>query len=166
VRRNCEFRNIKWGDSPEIVLEYETAEPIHVDEDQNEILVFEDKIVGLNTYIICYFDLDLGLYHAVYGINEQHTTNYLYITNYDDLKAALTEEYGTALEDDVITINDAARLVDDGTALYYGYTIYNASWETDNTEISLGMISDNFEIKTVVDYLSKDIIPSVDTSGF
>jgi hypothetical protein len=163
-REDTNFRNTKWGDSVDTVKLYETAELAY--EDVGKILTYSGKIAELETFIIYYFDPVQGLYHAVYGLTEKHTTDHRYISDYDQLKALLIERYGEPTTDDIATLNNAASYTDAGSALKYGYTVYATAWDTDNTEVKLVMGADNHEIKTAIDYVSSKVTPTIDVSDF
>jgi hypothetical protein len=79
-----------------------------------------------------------------------------YISDFDSLKSALTIKYGEPTDDKTIWKNSLYR--DDkeewGLAISIGHLYYYTSWKTDTTEISLGLIGDNFEINFFIDYSS------------
>ena len=168
-RENTIFRNTIWGDSPDIVMLYEDAAFISpnagYDAEHNSLL-YNSTIAGIECYVIYQFDPEQGLYSGGYMLTKESTTNSIYITDYKKLKESIIEKYGKPYEDEIITLNSAADYTDEGSALKYGFRAYRAKWKTESTEIMLGMLGNNFEIATTLNYKSIYINPTIDTSGF
>jgi hypothetical protein len=178
-RTNTDFRNTKWGDSPEAVVLYETAKfefsikpdiidgvIYHSDGEIIDFLAYNDTLSGLPVIIFYNFDSKNRLYSGVYSIGNEHTTTQFYISDYDKLKKNLINVYGNPYYDEIIQLSSLASYTDAAGALTLGYVAYIARWKTDITEIELRMFSNNYEISTGVIYKSIEIIPEADLSGF
>jgi len=186
TRIDTDFRNSKWGDDPETVMLYETAEfpfvggeyiePVikdgKINYSDNEkyrpssILFYQDKLAGLSVTLFYVFNSENKLHRAGYNIEESHTTNELYISDYDRLKDNLIQVYGQPYEDKIHQTSSLAEYTDAGSALKLGYYVYQAKWKNDVTEIILLMMADNYEIKTSLNYISVNLYREPDASGF
>lgn len=162
-RTDLNFRIAKWGDSKDIVKDYETAEPFESTNDN--ILVYIGTVAGLDAGISYFFDPEYGFYMGGYRLVEDHTTNASYISDYNTLKAAIAEKYGEPTSDDIKTLDTLAEYADAGQALQLGYVAYMTKWELDDCEIFLGMMGDNYEITTQLSYTVNDFTPAKNTDG-
>ncbi len=153
VRENLDFRNAKWGDSLETVKEYE-GKDAYVE--NNQALYNDRKVAGYNAYVMYTFDDD-KLVSGGYVITDTFTNGGQYINAYENLKGAITEKYGEPTEDLIIPFVKQSQIDYSGesNALEYGYVAYSTTWNTDTTEIQLGMLSENYKIDIVLQY--KDI---------
>lgn len=94
--------------------------------------IFEnDKLVSGGYY----FDLDTS-------------NGWRYISAYDEIKSMLLEVYGDPIVDKIHYVygESLTDFMDDVLALEAGYTTYAAQWETNTTEILLGMYKANTKI--------------------
>jgi hypothetical protein len=167
-RPDADFRNVKWGDSPEIVMFYERADFMEKSTSTSlggPILGYSTKINRFDAYLVYDFDDDNRLFAAGYYLNESHTSASMYISDYNSLKDILTLKYG-APYDSGVRKDDIAAYTDDAGALQLGLSVYRTLWETDTTEIMLGMMRDNWEYIVIIGYESKKIQPLTNTDGF
>ena len=161
-----DFKVFNWGDSVERVMEVEGEQVVVTEGDATteytSTLRYESTVVGLDTYLIYYF-CDEGLYQVIYWINESHSNESLYIDDYNKLKSALTDKYGEPTYDLEHWDNDTHKKYyadNKGDALCYGYLKYGSSWDTETTDIFLGMSADNYEVFTGLYYSSLTITPN------
>lgn len=145
-RSDTDFRNACWGDSFEDVKKYET-EAEYVDEDEG-ILLYSDFLLGTKVNIIYMFENN-KLYRCGYMCTSEYTTGGQYINAYNSWLEALTEKYGDPDDDSGIRTTESQDLIDmagESKALEYGYTAYVAYWDTEKTDIRLGLTSENYEM--------------------
>ena len=162
-RDDADFRNAKWGDSIETVLEYETEIEL------NEIdgtLIGSAVVNNFDAYAIYFFDNN-ECYQGAYSFNLEYTNAGQYIPTYNSLKESLTKKYGEPSEDVIIPL-ERESLIDmagEAKALEYGYEVYRARWETSTTDIMLGMGAENFEVSLIIQYIDKAYEPDINDSG-
>lgn len=165
-RENTDFRNVCWGDDLKIVKRYEKSKAVIGNSFSSESIIYEDKLLSYDTYIVYRFK-DMKLYGAGYLLNEKYTNSGQYIVQYENIKSALKEIYGEPIED-LIAPLEKQSLIDlagPATALRNGYVAYRTKWETETTNITLGMSSQNFEVGVLVDYKDKNYKEDVSGSG-
>lgn len=150
IRDDADFRNAKWGDSIENVLEYEYD--ITLIRDGNELV--GDCVVANENVKVYYVLENNKLIKGGYFFDLDTRNGQIYISTYDKLKSMLIDIYGDPIEDKVVYRygESSSDFMDDVLALEAGYTTYAAQWETNTTEILLGMYSKNYEIFLVLIY--------------
>ena len=150
IVRDVTFRNAVWGDSTEQVKATETADFIYGNEDA---LLFEGNLLGYDCDILYQFD-NGALYNGGYMFPDLYTNAGQYIAAYDSIKKTLYEKYGDSIEDDVIELQstDLIEMAGPANALKYGYVAYRAKWKTEETDITLAMMSSNYEITLLLSY--------------
>lgn len=162
-REDADFRNAKWGDSKETVLEYET---------EIELMEIDNTLIGpatvnaYDTYAMYFFN-DNILYGGGYSFNLEYSNAGQYIPVYNSLKETLTQKYGEPTEDVIIPLASQSliEMAGDAQALEYGYVTYRARWETNTTDITLGMAAQNFEVSLLINYEDKNYEPDINDSG-
>ena len=153
-QRDYTFRNSVWGDSIQQVKHIETATFFGENE---SYLMYEGSISGYSCDIIYQFSDD-KLVNGGYYIQDIYTNAGQYIAAYDALKENLYSKYGDATEDEIIKLERDSLIETAGPAkaLEYGYVVYRARWETENTDIMLAMMAENFDITLVLTYTDKN----------
>ena len=153
---NADFRNAKWGDDKTTVIESETDVDLF---DWEANLAGTGKISNYDTLIVYFFDND-ALYEGGYMLDCQYTNPEQYISTYDDLKDDLKQQYGEPIEDAIIPTETASQSMIESTgdaqSLEYGYVGYRTRWETETTDIMMGMISQDHEIDLLIIYTDKN----------
>jgi hypothetical protein len=163
ARENPTFKNAIWGDNKETVKDYETET---LEEEDDDSLCYSANIVNIEAFLFYDFNADDQLYRAVYMLQNNHTTDQMYITDYNSLKSALIEKYGEPETDTRHILSDLANYTDEAGALSLGYAAYETAWPTnEDTKIYMFMSSDNYVISTAVFYESLTIEEPADTSG-
>lgn len=150
--REGDFRVGFWGDSVEVIEEYETAEYLAGDE---EAILYIGDVAGKDAAIMYWFDEEGNLYQGSYSFLDEYNQGHSYIREYNSLKDSLIAKYGEPITDKVVKYSSSADYIDEGQALELGFTTYVAVWENDTTEITLGLVSENYEIEMLLRY--KDI---------
>lgn len=163
IRNGADFRNAKWGDSIEDVLEYDYDVTLTLDGDG---LVGDCVVADKNAKVYYIFENDKlvsGGYYFDFGTNN----GWRYISAYDEIKSMLLEIYGDPIVDEINYVygESLADFMDDVLALEAGYTIYVAQWETDTTTISMGMFAENYDIKFLLIYEDINYEEPKDYSG-
>ena len=147
------FRSTKWGMSTKEVAETEQNKPLKEDDDA---LMYEDNISGIDAYILYFFVQD-RLVRAKYIFVDKHTNKNDFIADYKTLKRVLTEKYGSPYDDNVVWKNDLYKgdTSEWGFAVSLGQLAYVEKWETPETTIYHLLYGENYEISHVVEYSSK-----------
>ena len=162
--RNGDFRTGFWGDDEDTINKYETAKFEGVSEDGLTML-YSGSVAGNDAYIMYCFDPAGKLYRGLYGITTTYSTASLYITSYETLKDSLTEKYGKPSSDEVRKISSLAKYADADVALQLGYSVYQTIWNTETTEVSLGMLNDGSGISILISYTDPNHEKVKNTSG-
>lgn len=164
-REDADFRNAKWGDSLETVLEYETEIDLI---EERDYLIGEANVGGYDAFAGYYFDNN-KLYMTAYSFSQ--TLNYSnagqYIPVYNSLKEGLITKYGSPTFDEIVPMEsqDMIEYAGEVRALEFGYVVYMATWETETTDITIGMSAENYEINLVIIYRDKYYEPDINDSG-
>lgn len=179
IRSNATFRQSIWKDDMDTIIKYETADHLGKKDgtskedfitacrDEGTSLVYEGKIVGYDTYIMYNFDVDYGLYNTAYGLYDGYTSAGMDIARYNTLKESLSQKYGEPAESGIINLENQS-LIDtagEAKALEYGYVVYKSIWKTAESKITLGMISENFDVTTVISYEDINYVANPDNNG-
>lgn len=147
------FRNVNWGASIEEVKLSEKKIP---DQESEESLMYKVQLSGKEVLLIYNFLPEHGLYSSGYFFDEKHTNKNGYIDDYKEVKSLLVKKYGNPISDRVIWSNDLFK--DDpqeyGRAVSIGHLKYISKWTVDRTEITLGLLGDNYEIGMILNYES------------
>lgn len=162
--RNGDFRTGFWGDDEDTINKYETAK-FEGPADDGSALLYSGSVAGNDAYIVYYFDPAGKLYRGLYGITTTYSTASLYITSYETLKDSLSEKYGKPSSDEVRKISSLAKYADADTALQLGYSVYQTIWNTETTEVSLGMLNDGSGISILISYTDPNHEEVKNTSG-
>ena len=163
-REDADFRNAKWGDSKETIIENESI----VLAETEVGLIGEDRINEFATWVIYAIDSNNKLYKALYDFNKLDYSNAgQYIPVYNSLKDSLTEKYGEPIGDGVFNLEDeqTIALAGETRALRLGYIAYSAKWETDNTIIIIGLMSQNNTMHVTIQYEDMNYEPDINNSG-
>ncbi len=178
--RDWIFRYGIWGDSPQIIAEYEyeqgyqviccltNGDPFYYDgtqtlENIEALIIPYVNINGFDFETVYFFTNDI-LYTGTYHYAEEHSQAYSYITSYETIKTTFTEKYGTPTRDETVIFdsNMVNYVKDDAKSLEYGYLGYVAEWEFEGTKISLALTSDNYDPSLGIIYQSTTITKDSD----
>ena len=149
------FRKSKWGESISTV---KTNEKLEVIDESNSLLAYKTKISGIET-IVGYLFTEGKLTTGRYLITEKHSNKNDYINDYNNLKELLEKKYGKPEKEEKLWKNDLYK--DDysqwGFAVSLGHLLYYSTWETENSEISIILSGENYEIKLMTEFNSLEL---------
>ncbi len=156
-----DFKTFYWGDSKEIVIETEGEPSISGDMSayDAEYIAYETTVAGMDC-ILAYYFCDEGLYIIRYLLTEEHSTDSLYIDDYEKLVSGISSKYG---EPSITFDNWESDSLEEyysgneGKALVYGYLKKTTYWELDDTLITAVASADNYDVTTEVQYESLTI---------
>ena len=155
-----DFRKTTWGMNEEQVKATEEREVGYEGNSVSGYALGYEVEIDVNNYYCYYLFLENKLYQGRYMLNEKHVNKNLYIDDYEELKEVLTKKYGNPInkneiywEDDLFKDNK----VDWGLAISVGDLYYFSGWETPITKISLELDGDNYKIRLILIYESKEL---------
>lgn len=159
-----DFRTVRWGMSKEDVMAREGLEPDYtgnLSELDVTYIGYDTKLMGKDCLLGFYF-CDKGLYEARYIMTETHTADSKYISDYKEIRAALTDKYGEPLRDQENW--DTSRhkeyySSDKARALNYGFLEYCTTYHNARTDIMMIMNAEDYKIGTIIYYNSTTISP-------
>lgn len=136
-----DFRQINWGMSVEEVKDIEGLKVL--DENEN-MFVYAVKIADREAFLF-YKHVNNEVVQGGYSFQQRYDDKNDYISDYEELKHKLTEEYGGPVIDEVLWKNDKYRedLDSHGLAVGMGYLIYWADWDAGDTKIELALHGNN-----------------------
>ena len=156
-----DFRKTRWGMSLSEVKSSEDADYVGVgtvgmdDEEYDSALVYEDKIGGLDV-IILYIFTNEKLSQAIYQFKSRYSDPDTYLVNFNKMVEAYKNKYGAPWEVKEEWKNEKYKNDPDkvGQALSEGHINYATTWQTLETEITVGL-NKGEDISLYVYYLSK-----------
>lgn len=163
----ADVRNVRFGMLKDEVQKIESEGEFS--EDSGTYLFYNKlKVAGLSSDLVYGFNDSDELFSVGYVLKENHTNKNLYIEDYEKLADGLTKKYGEPKKQDVEWSDSLYKDSPDdyGLAISAGHLTYRQLWETENFSVFLYMSGDNFEISTVISYLSTTVSePSEKDSG-
>lgn len=162
--QKADFRNVNWGVNPEEVKSAETEELVDTSDDG---ITYATTLSGYDVTLAYFFNDDGQLYQAMYVLDEKHSSDNLYLSDYEALQRGLTEKYGDPDEEKDVWLDDLYKDNPQkyGFAVAVGHYVRKSCWNLDNTEIDLIIMGDNFDITVAVQYKSNEIMPPKDDYG-
>ena len=152
-RDDVTFRNSIWGDDVETVKKYEKE--VELTQESDMLIGNEMVTVSDNEATVGYVFDNGKLYRGVYGFKiDEGVGERFYITKYETIKEKLTSLYGEPIQDEIVPLVDQEQIDYSGEekSLRYGYVGYVTSWQTDTTNIVLGLMSQNYELNFTLYY--------------
>ena len=121
-----------------------------------DVIVYEGVAGGLKCRVGYYF-AENQLVEGRYLFAEEHANRILFISDFKEVKEALTEKYEEPAEDMVHWFNDLYKddPLDWGMAVAVGHLWFEAEWHTSETKIMLQLRGDNYKISHFAQYTSK-----------
>lgn len=162
-RRDCDFRNAKFGDNKETVKRYELLDCIQ--EEDNSLAYFTD-LSGEEAFLFYSFNNNDELYTAGYIISEAHTNYNIYLSKYNEIKENIIQKYGSPETDKKNKGSLYNYCSDEAQALQLGEVSYYTMWNLERYKIELGLSEDNNDIIFLLRYFSKDITQDKDLSDY
>lgn len=159
VDSDNDFRVAKWGESRESIMKKERE--TNLLPDSPDVYLFKSTIAGMQC-VVGYFFTNDQFTMAKYIFEEEHSNSNLFIDDYTRLVRLMSQKYGKPQEggeNNMIWFNDLWRdnYEDWGLAISAGHLAYDASWETEKTEILVQLSGENYQIHLVVQYLSREL---------
>jgi hypothetical protein len=141
------------GNAREEVIKSEDAKPF---KDEKKTIAYIGTLEGRRV-LITYQFTTCCLAETAYALLDDHSNKNNYIDDFDSFKRRLVSKYG-APETDAVRWRDPLYKDDApqyGLAVSVGHLQYDATWETKNTDVSLLLRGDNYEVHLLVTYSSK-----------
>lgn len=150
-----DFRKANWGMSPSQVKSTESLEIIKED---NDVLAYKTTLADFDAYVV-YIFAGNKLTRAKYIITETHSNKNDYISDYNTLKSLLQKKYGTPVEEEKYWKDDLYKddYSDWGFAVSLGHLIYYSTFKNENTDVTIMLSGENYEIDNVIEYTSKSL---------
>lgn len=139
--RAQDFREISWGMTVEKVKEIEDGKIL----DENaSMFVYAVNLAGHDA-LLFYRHKNNLVYGGGYSFQARHSDENEYITDYQELKALLIDQYGAPDSDEMLWKNDLYKddLAHRGRAVGQGDLVYWADWDAGNTKIELALHGKN-----------------------
>lgn len=151
--KDPDFRNTNWGITSDQVKMLENSKLVL---DNGKMLSFEGIVGGLPCQIV-YIFVNNQLVNGHYFFNTPQRDDNASLQEYDKLKRAIAEKYGTPRLDDAKWKKDTYKGQSDkvGIAIRSGELSLAAEWETPSTEVWLFLAGENSQIKLSMKYVSK-----------
>lgn len=152
------FRVANWGDSFQKVERLEGAANLI---NTPGLYAFEGEVASMPcTVLYSFTDNKLSMGKYIFNVNHSNNNDYIY--DYEELVDLLSNKYGNPTsggKDNAIWLDDLFR--DDysgwGTAIASGQLVFDAAWDTPETEVLCQLRGDNYEISLVIQYVSKNL---------
>jgi len=154
-----DFRSVSWGASVAQVKSAETAEKWDETDLRGRHIVGYKDVVGDLDCTLMYFFVADQLVRAQYVFDEKHVDHGAFVDDFHKIKNILIDKYGQPSADLTRWKNNLYHDHPDkwGQAVAAGHLNLGALWETTRSEIMLGLTGDNFEIKHMLVYRTKDL---------
>lgn len=148
------FRGVPWGSTMDTVQARETA--TYLGREGDDLLYTGVSIGSLSTTVIYVFTAKGELAQGFYSFTEKHTNENRNIDDYQSLKSQLGEKYGEPAVDRVIWRNNLYRDDSDryGFAVSLGHLTYMANWKTPESDVTLILSGDNYDVRLAIKYSS------------
>lgn len=102
-----------------------------------------------------------------YYINDIFSSAGQYVSAYEAIKKELYNKYGSSTEDEIIKMEETSLIEMAGAsrALEFGCVVYRARWETNDTNIMLGMMAQNYDVSIILSYKDKNYVEADNADG-
>lgn len=151
-----DFRHCHWGDSKDEVKQSENGKTV-LDE-SDSVLLIADTLNGLKCSVF-YLFVDDKLVRSRYTIEEKYSNTYIYIVKYEDLYNLLSTKYGKGKKSQTMFEPYKSNPVNLGNGIALGKVHFLSSWKTKNSDISLLLTGNNFDITLAIEYTSIELAP-------
>ncbi len=151
-RDGIRFRSIEWGVGIAKIKAMEGQDPVH---ETDDFLMYETHVGGFPANLV--FRFVSGMVHAGwYSFQQKHSDNNDFLSDFESLKKLMTVKYGKEKEYKDYWFNELYR--DDfderGLAISAGHHSIFVQWGDEETEITLQITGDNYEISLMLLYKS------------
>jgi len=146
------FRKVAWGSSKSVIRASEDQSWSEAD----DVLAFDTSIAGMASSVRFIF-LDDQLVRAKYIVTETYVNDDKYLVSFAALKALLGKKYGAPDKDNEFWSDDLYQ--DDpsqwGMAVSCGDLNKFTIWETAETNVTLALTGENFDVTLQVEYSAR-----------
>ena len=167
-KRETDLRNVKFGDSHEIVQKFETEAELvseYTEGKVNNTLAYVTSVAGVEVTLIYSFNKNDELFGVSFIVMDEHSDYNEYYRDFVKVDESLTVKYGKPDVQDVHKGSLYDYCYDVGEAIMTGQVVFNTEWDLDNMNIYHFLQNDN-EVKHVFNYVSKEYHETKDNSGF
>jgi hypothetical protein len=149
------FRESIWGMSLENVKETEFGNQKY---DKDGLLVYSDIISGFTSDVV-YIFIKNQLVRSKYVFKNEHSNKTDFIEDYNKIKKNLEKKYGISIYDKPIWKNDLYKSDPNewGMAIAVGHLQYFSQWETEDTDVLLYLVGENYKMNFGIEYASKSL---------
>lgn len=163
-RENPNFRSAIWGDNKDTIKALEPDLKWEVEKE--DMLIGETKTLDRDTDIVFMFE-NGKLYQGIIAFTDTHTSENLYIKDFENIKKSLIEKYGEPDEDGQQWISSEYknRPSKYGKAVANGSMKYSTVWRNEHTQILLSLVGDNGNIALGITYLDMGYEYTINTDG-
>lgn len=149
------FRKATWGVDKDSVRQVEGIGTI---QETPDVLLYAGAVAGMQCHIIYVFAVNC-LIRGKYAITEQHSNNNRYLMDFETLNNALSAKYGETRQDNMHWLDNTFRgnYEDWGLALSMGHWSRFIQWQVQDTDITLFLTGDNYEVNLGVEYASRSL---------
>ncbi|OBQ55249.1 hypothetical protein [Halodesulfovibrio spirochaetisodalis] len=146
------FRKTNWGMTKQEVKQSETANLVT---ELGDALMFEDYLLQ-REYEIIYVFVKNKLVRAKYVLKDKYSNENMYLFAYREMSNVLTKKYGTPIGDEKFWSNSLYKddIEKHGFAVSIGHLLQYQEWVLPETDISLNMQGNNYEVRCAVEYKS------------
>ncbi len=151
-----DFRKVRWGMTKD---EVKASESNKIEAEEDDAILYHCKVAGMESGLL-YFFAKGRLVQATYRFRENYINKNNYISDFEKIKKILTQKYGLPTFYDKEWRNDLYKdnPQDWGLAVSMGHLWYSGVWETEATEIDLGLHGKNYGVSSIVVFISKKLI--------
>lgn len=159
-----DFQHSNWGMTREEVIKQEDS--LELTDFENLLISNTTSILSEDAKLIFAFEND-KLINGMILFDIEHTNENLYIDDYDRVKEALIEKYGTTTDEKQVWKDDLYKDDPDdwGFAISLGDLFYMSTWEISDSYVNLLLQGDNYSISMSILYRSKSDEMTTDLSG-
>ena len=156
-----DFRKAKWAMTKERVKHSEKGSRAIFLIESHEDLLYLDTIEHFQCLVTYYF-IKGKLQRGVYAFIDHHSDFDFYVENYNKIKEALTEKYGSpTVEGPLSSSSSYTELGEDktnDTSGSKGYVKLASRWHSQNTIIRLVLSDHNYKPRFVIEYQRKKFL--------
>ncbi|ORC32613.1 hypothetical protein B4O97_16245 [Marispirochaeta aestuarii] len=151
----AQFRDTIWGMSRAQVIGIEGEENLYVNE--SDVVIYNCSIAGLKAFA-GYLFVDDKLAVGKYLFNETRADNNTYLEDFMKLSKLLISIYGEPVDADSEWSNSLYEDDEEyyGLAISLGHLSLWIKWETETTVIFQSLYGQDYEIKHIIEYNSKE----------
>jgi len=168
--RSPDFRSSYWGMT---IAEVKSAEGDVEWKDfdvTNNALEYNATVLNMDASICFFFSSQDKLLRGGIWFYRNHTNEFLYYSDYTTVSTALESKYGKPYDHLEMWVDDRFDIYKNdqtqwGKAIVNGMLTLSTLWNTDNTEIMLAMMGDNYGVQFAIIYDDMNAASLTNTDG-